>query len=99
MQAALGLSQLGRIEEHLQKARWIARTYAEFLKGINGLEAHAEPPGATSSFWMYSIVLPKEASRRDRDGLAERLAAGQSRVRAIPYPPISRHGVLTSPAV
>jgi perosamine synthetase len=75
MQAALGLAQLGRIEEHLQKARWIARTYAELLKDIKGLQAHAEPPRATSSFWMYSVVLPREASRRDRDGLAERLAA------------------------
>jgi perosamine synthetase len=75
MQAALGLSQLRRVEEHLKKARWIGRTYAELLKGIQGLQATTEPPWGTSSYWMYSVVLPKGASRRDRDGLAQRLAA------------------------
>ena len=75
MQAALGLAQLARIRQHLRKARWIARQYAEKLRLVKGLQLHAEPAWGKSSFWMYSVVLDGKASRRDRDGLAKRLAA------------------------
>ena len=92
MQAALGLAQLGRIEEHLQKARWIARTYAALLGDIKGLQAHTEPPGTTGSFWMYSVVLPKRASRRDRDILAERLAGRGIETRPF-FTPVHRQPV------
>jgi perosamine synthetase len=71
MQAALGRSQLRRIEEVLCKKRNIATLYAERLAGLPELCLH--PPGTEdtqSIFWMYSILTPSQAMR---DMLMEQL--------------------------
>jgi perosamine synthetase len=57
LQAALGLSQIERMEEIIQRKRAIAASYTERLKHIEGLELPSEENWARSVYWMYGIVL------------------------------------------
>jgi perosamine synthetase len=57
LQAALGLSQVQRMEEIIQKKRMIAASYSERLKEIEGLQLPYEKNWARSVYWMYGIVL------------------------------------------
>jgi perosamine synthetase len=65
LQAALCFSQLKRIEEHLNKAKWIAKTYTEFLENINELYLHQSPSWGESSYWMYSVVVNSDRNQRN----------------------------------
>lgn len=57
MQAALGLSQVARMDRLLERKRWLADCYREMLSDIPGLELPPEMPWARSIFWMYGVVL------------------------------------------
>ncbi len=57
MQAALGLAQLERLPELVAQKRRIFEWYCEALEGVTGLSLNAEPQGATSTFWMVTVVL------------------------------------------
>lgn len=59
MQAALGLAQLERVDELVERKRQIFSWYAERLSGIEGMTLNAEPPGTLNSYWMVSIILDK----------------------------------------
>lgn len=65
VQAAIGLAQLERIEEHVKKKVWIGKTYNENLKPLQekGLvHLPVEKNWAKNSYWMYGIVLnPKNS--------------------------------------
>ncbi len=60
VQAAIGLAQLERIEEHVEKKRWIAQRYTERLKGLAGLQLPVEREWARNVYWMYGLVLSPE---------------------------------------
>ncbi len=57
MQAALGLAQLERIDELLERKRQQFQWYKEGLAGINGITLNAEPENTRNVFWMVTIVL------------------------------------------
>lgn len=57
MQAAIGVAQIERIEESVQKKRWMAAAYAEQLGGITGLSLPVERSWAKNVYWMYGLVL------------------------------------------
>jgi perosamine synthetase len=57
LQAAVGLAQLERIDELIEKKRWIGHSYNKRLKGISGLTLPVEEPWAKNVYWMYGIVL------------------------------------------
>lgn len=65
MQAALGVSQLTRIEECVTRRRRTAGIYRERLAGRHGVTMRDEPPGVHGSDWMSAILLAEEA-RPDR---------------------------------
>jgi perosamine synthetase len=62
LQAALGLSQIQRMEEIIQRKRAIAASYTERLKDIAGLQLPIEENWARSVYWMYGIVLSDSIS-------------------------------------
>ncbi len=62
IQAALGLAQLERIDELVEKKRWIGNQYNERLKDIPGLQIPVEEPWAKNVYWMYGIVLDEGKS-------------------------------------
>ncbi len=57
LQAAVGLAQLERIDELIEKKRWIGHSYNERLKDISGLILPVEESWAKNVYWMYGTVL------------------------------------------
>jgi perosamine synthetase len=57
MQAALGLAQLERVEELIERKRQIFSWYQEQLGDVEGVVLNSEPTGVTSTFWMVTAVV------------------------------------------
>ena len=57
MQAALGLAQIERVEEIVDRKRQIFSWYSEELSGAKGISMNCEPENTKNSFWMVSIIL------------------------------------------
>jgi perosamine synthetase len=57
LQAALGLAQLERIDELVDRKREIFGWYRRRLSGLAGVALNAEPDGTKNSYWMSTIVL------------------------------------------
>ena len=73
MQAALGLAQLERIEELIQRKREIFAWYREELFGIESLALNPESDETRNSYWMVTVLLDN-ALGVDRDGLIKALS-------------------------
>jgi perosamine synthetase len=73
-QAAMGLSQLRRIDEIIDAKRRLADRYARELAGVTGLQLPTELPWARNVYWMYAVVVGPEFGRT-RDQLAADLRA------------------------
>src|SRR5260370_19689395 len=54
--AALGLAQMERIDRLLQDRKQIAAWYNERLGNVRSLVLPVEAAGASSAFWMYSVL-------------------------------------------
>ena len=64
LQAALGVAQLTKIDQIIEKKRLIAGWYNKGLRHLqkkNLINLHPEMPWASSVFWMYSILLLENA--------------------------------------
>jgi perosamine synthetase len=73
-QAALGLSQLNRIDYVIKQKRRVAETYTRYLHDIPGLQLPVESRWGFNVYWMYGIVVKPEFGAT-RDELIERLKA------------------------
>jgi perosamine synthetase len=80
LQAALGCAQMERIDAFLARKREMAAMYSEGLRGLPLALPHVEP-WASSSVWMYAVVLDDAVS----------FAAAEFARR------LSEHGVQTRP--
>jgi perosamine synthetase len=60
MQAAVGLAQLERVDQIVEKKRWIGQEYTKRLHGETGMQLPVEEPWAKNMYWMYGIVLSQE---------------------------------------
>lgn len=60
MQAAVGINQVRRIEEIVQRKRSIAAAYRDQLQDIPMIQLPGEEAWAQSVFWVYSILLGDE---------------------------------------
>ena len=74
MQAALGLAQLERIDELIERKREIFGWYKEVLSGIEGLTLNPEPPTTRNAYWMITAVLDPSLGF-DKNYLQRELAA------------------------
>lgn len=72
LQAAIGLAQVERIDDLVEKKRRIARWYEEGLKEIRGISLPPEATWAKNVYWMYSILVEDEFGMR-RDEVMLRL--------------------------
>jgi len=63
--AALGLAQLERLDELIEKRRRNAAYYTKGLSGIPGMRFFPEPPNTFSVFWMYGICVPRRDELMD----------------------------------
>lgn len=74
IQAALGLAQLERLDQFVQKKRRMGARYTELLSDIPQIELPlAEVDYARSIYWVYGILLRDEA-RSDAKEAMDRLA-------------------------
>jgi perosamine synthetase len=74
LQAALGVTQVDRIDDVVARKRRMGQAYTERLSEIPGLELQVQQPWARSVFWMYGLVL-REDTGLDAVELSRRLAA------------------------
>ena len=73
--AALGLSQLELLDDHLGRKAAIAARYDRALSEIEGLTLPPRQPWARPSFWFYTLAVDPERAGVDRDGLGQALAS------------------------
>jgi perosamine synthetase len=72
LQAALGVAQMERIQEILERKRWLGRNYTSKLAGIRGLKLPVERPWAKNIWWMYGVELTDDVPF-EADEFAQRL--------------------------
>jgi dTDP-4-amino-4,6-dideoxygalactose transaminase len=72
LQAAVGLSQLARLDGMLARRRTLAQRYSEALSRVPWLRVPLETPGCRHNYQSYMIRLIG-ASANDRDDLMQRL--------------------------
>jgi perosamine synthetase len=56
LQAALGLAQLERVEELIDRKRRIFSWYQKRLAGLAGVTLNHEPPGTKNTYWMVTVL-------------------------------------------
>jgi perosamine synthetase len=56
IQAAIGLAQLEKIDEYINRRRYNAELYNDLLKGLN-IQLPMEMPWVKNVYWMYAILL------------------------------------------
>lgn len=70
---ALGIAQLERIDEMLEKKRRVAQMYNERLKETDCIEIPYTSPKVKKSWFVYVVKLSDEYRREDRDRILEEL--------------------------
>ncbi len=88
MQAAVGVAQLTKINQFIEKKIQIAGWYKEGLKDLADqrvLTLHPEMPWAKCVYWMYSILVEDELGIT-RDGLIQLLEKSGIETRPFFYP-------------
>ena len=72
IQAALGVAQLERIDQIIERKRWMGREYNRCLSSVKNLQLPVEETWARNVYWMYGVVLSEE-SGLDATGFAQKL--------------------------
>lgn len=68
LQAAVGLAQLERLEEFVEKKRDMGRYYTEKLQGVKGLQLPiAKTSYADNIYWVYGLVLSEDVKIDNRN--------------------------------
>lgn len=70
---ALGLAQLQRIDEILEKRSNVAKLYNRKLKGLNGIHTPYSKYEETLSWFVYVIRLQHQYTKHDRDAILKGL--------------------------
>jgi perosamine synthetase len=77
LQAALGLAQLERLDEFVQRKRAMGREYTRLLEGARGLGLPlASTEYAASIYWVYGLVLGEELAFDAMEAMRRLEAAG-----------------------
>ena len=84
LQAALGLAQVERAEELIQKKRAIFHYYSHALKYLP-IQLNPQHPDTQNAYWMSSLLLNAELNL-DKETFQNALAAYQIDTRPIFYP-------------
>jgi len=85
LQAAMGLAQLERIEELIEKKRMIYSWYHKTLNSIEDISLNVEKNNSRNIFWMTTIVLG-EKLKIDRDEFIQKLKQWNIDSRPVFYP-------------
>ncbi len=83
IQAAVGLVQLGRLDDIVARRRHLASRYHELLADVPGITMVADPAYGTANFQAFWVVLPDDFPLSRNDLMAKMLEAGISSRRGI----------------
>jgi perosamine synthetase len=61
LQAAMGVAQIQRIEQLVEKKRQIFNWYSDFLKDLP-CKLNPEKPGTKNSYWLPTVIFDKEVN-------------------------------------
>jgi len=86
LQAALGVAQLEKIDNFIERKRENAKTYNSFLKNVQGVTLPPEMPWAKNVYWLYSILIEAKKYGMNRDELIKKLAEKGIETRQFFYP-------------
>jgi perosamine synthetase len=75
MSAALGLSQMTRLDELIAARAQVAQGYLEALAGLDEIVLPVVSDDAFMSWFVFVVRLSDSFSREDRDGILDRLRA------------------------
>lgn len=84
IQAAIGLAQLERVQDHIDRHVAVARAYNAALSGTAGLTLPVEQPWAKHVYWLYTIILDESLPKRD--DVMQYLAEAGIETRPVFYP-------------
>ena len=73
IQCALGISQLGKLDQWVERRNQIADSYDEKLLGIEGITPLSRVDGAVSSFHLYVIRINGDAFGIHRDEVFQKM--------------------------
>ena len=85
MQAALGLAQLERIDDLINKKRLIFKWYKKYIGNIEEITLNHEEPWVINAYWMVTAIFNSKL-KLDKIKLMERLAAKGISTRPFFYP-------------
>jgi perosamine synthetase len=84
LQASMGLAQMEKIDEFVNKRISNAKLYNEYLSEIDDkVTLPPDSPGIRNVYWMYSILLQ---DKKERDGLMNWLGSKGVETRTFFYP-------------
>jgi len=83
IQAAVGIVQLGRLDQVVERRRLLADRYGVGLSGIDGLLLPADPTWGTTNYQSYWVTLPEPIAGRRNDLMAVLAEQGISTRRGI----------------
>jgi perosamine synthetase len=80
LQAAIGLAQVERMPQTIQKKRWMGESYTRRLRHLTNIQLPVEESWARQVYWMYGLVLdestglgaPEFARRLQAEGVETR---------------------------
>ncbi len=75
LQAAVGVAQMERIEEFIERKRQLATWYNQRLAGVAGITPPPEAAWARQVYWMYSILVDDKLFGCDAAALIQYLRA------------------------
>lgn len=73
MSAALGVSQIKRLQSTLKKRASVAQAYRKSLSDIAGVQVMEQQPGTTMSWFVYVVLLNEQYAGTKRDKVLELL--------------------------
>lgn len=86
IQAAVGVAQMEHLEEYISIKREIATRYAAGLADVVGITPMKEAPWASSTYWLYTILVDPSRSGVDSRTLQHALARRNIQTRPLWMP-------------
>ena len=84
IQAAIGFAQLETILEKIEKRKWIARKYSEYIGDVAALQP--EMPWASNVYWLPTFILSGYSDGGSRDSIMLLMARDGVESRPVFYP-------------
>src|SRR5262245_17625243 len=81
--AALGVAQLERLLEFIERKRQIAARYDAAFSSLPGITVPPRPAWAVPTLWLYSVLIDPATTGIDRKWMLEQLAANGIQTRPV----------------